>query len=59
MASKLPQFVIRTEKENIEKIKYIAEKESRSTTQEIVHLIKKRIEAYESIHGEIKLEDND
>lgn len=55
MPSKLPQFVIRTEKENINKIAHIAKSEDRSTTQEIVHLIKKRIEAYESIHGEIDI----
>lgn len=57
MPSKLPQFVIRTEKENIDKIAYIAKKEDRSTTAEIVHLIKKRIDAYESIHGVIKIDD--
>lgn len=57
MPSKLPQFVIRTEKEIIEKISHIAKKEDRSTTAEIVHLIKKRIDAYESIHGEIKIEE--
>ena len=57
MPSKLPQFVIRTEKEIIDKIAHIAKKEDRSTTAEIVHLIKKRIDAYESIHGEIKIDD--
>lgn len=56
MPSKKPQFVIRTEKETIEKITHIAKTEDRSTTQEIVHLIKQRIAAYESIHGEIKIE---
>lgn len=57
MTSKLPQFVIRTDKETLDKIKYIAEENERSTTQEIVYMIKQRIKAYESINGEIKLEE--
>lgn len=56
MASKLPQFVIRAEKETLDKIKYIAEENERSATQEIVYMIKQRIKAYESIHGEIKID---
>lgn len=56
MTSNLPQFVIRTDKETLDKIKYIAEENERSTTQEIVYMIKQRIKAYESINGEIKLE---
>lgn len=54
MASKKPQFVIRADKEILDKIKIIADENGRSTTQEIVHMIKQRINAYESIHGEIK-----
>lgn len=56
MPSKKPQFVIRAEKEILDKIAYIADKNDRSATQEIVHLIKKRIDAYESINGEIKID---
>lgn len=56
MPSKLPQFNFRAEQEIIDKIKHIADIEDRSTSQEIVHLIKKRISEYESIHGEIKFE---
>lgn len=56
MTSKLPQFVIRTDKETLEKIKYIADENQRSTTQEIVYMIKQKIKAYESIHGEIKID---
>ena len=56
MPSKLPQFVIRTEKEVIEKISYIAKENERSANQEIVHMLKQRIKAYESMNGEIKLE---
>lgn len=56
MASNKPQFVIRAEKETLEKIAYIAKENDRSTTQEIVHLIKKRIDGYESINGKIHIE---
>ena len=56
MPSKKPQFVIRTEKDVLEKISYIANENERSTTQEIVFLIKQRIKKYESEHGEIPLQ---
>ena len=56
MPSKKPQFVIRTEKEILEKINYIATENERSTTQEIVFLIKQRIKEYEQEHGEILLD---
>lgn len=55
MPSKKPQFVIRTDQKTIKKIKYIAEKNERSTTQEIVYLIKKEIENYEKEHGTINI----
>lgn len=54
MPSKKPQFVIRTDQEVLDKIAHIAKENERSTTQEIVHMIKQRISAYEAIHGEIK-----
>lgn len=57
MPSKLPQFNFRAEQEILDKIKYIAEKEDRSASQEIVHLIKKRIERYEEDNGKIKIDD--
>ena len=57
MPSKKPQFVIRTEREILEKINYIATENERSTTQEIVFLIKQRIKSFEAEHGEIKLEE--
>ena len=57
MPSKKPQFVIRADQEVFDKIGYIARENERNTTQEIVYLIKQRIKQYESIHGEIKLDD--
>lgn len=57
MPSKKPQFMIRTDKEIIDKITYIAQQNERSTTQEIVYLIKKEIKSYEKEHGTIIIED--
>lgn len=57
MPSKKPQFNIRTDKEVLEKIAYIAKENERSATQEIVYMIKQKIAAYEAIHGEIKIEE--
>lgn len=57
MPSKKPQFVIRADKDIFEKIAYIAEENERSTTQEIVYLIKQRIKAWELEHGEIEIDD--
>ena len=46
MPSKKPQFIIRTDKEILDKIAYIARENERSSTQEIVYLIKKKINKY-------------
>lgn len=60
MPSNKPQFVIRADQHIIDKIKYIAEKNERSATQEIVYLIKREIEHYENERGEIIIElEND
>lgn len=59
MPSKKPQFVIRTEQEILDKIAHIAHENERSSTQEIVYLIKQRIKAYEAEHGEIILPDQE
>lgn len=56
MPSKKPQFNIRTEREIIDKITYIAKENERSATQEIVYMIKQRIASYEAQHGEIQIE---
>lgn len=56
MPSKKPQFVIRAEQEILDKIAYIARENERSTTQEIVYMIKQKINAYEAINGEIKID---
>ena len=58
MPSKKPQFVIRTEQEIIDKIKFIAKEQERSATQEIIYLIRREIKEYEEINGEIIIEPN-
>lgn len=55
MPSKKPQFVIRADQEVLDKIAYIAKENERNTTQEIVYLLKQKIKAYETEHGEIIL----
>lgn len=55
MASKKPQFVIRTEQEILEKLKYMAKNHERSATQEAVFIIKQAINKYEKENGEIKI----
>ena len=59
MPSKKPQFVIRTDTITLEKIKYIAEQNERSATQEIVYLIKNEIKKFESEKGEIPIEKSE
>lgn len=56
MASKLPQFVIRAEREILDKIAYIADKNDRSMNQEVVNTLKKHIRRYEEDNGEIKID---
>ena len=51
MPSNLPRLTLRMEQELIDKINQIAEKESRSTNQQITYIVKKYIEQYEKEHG--------
>ena len=53
MPSKKPQIKAVTDTETYEKIKKIAERENRSTSNLIETLVKKYITSYESEHGEI------
>ena len=53
MASNKPQFILRGERETLDKMKYIAEQNKRSMNQEIMYMIEKKIESYEAQHGEI------
>lgn len=47
MPSNKPQFIYRTDKEILNKLKEIAEKENRTANKQLDHIVKKFIEEYE------------
>lgn len=49
-----PQIAFRCDKKTITKLEAIAETHTRTRNQEMKHIIKQYIEAYEAEHGEIK-----
>jgi len=53
----LARYTLRIPQERLDKLGYIAEYEGRSKNKEIERLIVKRIEEFESLHGEIRWED--
>ncbi|MCM1114540.1 MAG: Arc family DNA-binding protein [Clostridium sp.] len=59
MQSKLPQYSLRVPKELLDKLKYIAEYNARSSNRELEMMIRKHIEQFEKEHGEILQEDID
>lgn len=56
MPSNLPVIRVRTNEDTVIKIKYVAKCDKKSLSKEIESLIFKRIEEFESEHGEIKIE---
>lgn len=54
MPSKKPIIHFNTEQWIIDKMKIIAENNSRSLAKEMEHMCKQKIRAYEEEHGEIK-----
>lgn len=59
MPSSKPKIVVRTEQEIVDKIKYIAKENERSTSQEVAYLIKQEIAKFEKERGEIIIERED
>jgi len=55
MATTKRPFTLRVQDENFEKIKIIAEKEKRSVSMQIEHLIEQCIMEYEKEHGPIQI----
>ena len=53
MPTNKSKFMIYLEEETLKKIKFLAEENERSTTQEIVYLVKQEIKKYEEEHGSI------
>lgn len=58
MPSKKPMVTLRTDKEVIDKLKYIADFENRSDNKELEHILKSYIVQFEKEHGEIKVTEN-
>ena len=52
---KNPQYGLRIPREQLDKIKYIAESNARSANREIELLIRRHIRDYEKEHGEITI----
>lgn len=57
MPSKKPIIHFNTDQWIIDKMKYIAEDNTRSLAKEMEHLCKQHIKKYELEHGEIKIDD--
>lgn len=55
MPSNKPTFLLRTEQEIIDKLKYIAEKENRTATKQLEYILKCYIEEWESKHERTEL----
>lgn len=53
MGSNLPRLTVRAEQELLDKINKIAEKENRSTNQQVVYILKKYVEQYEKEQGTV------
>ena len=53
MPRDLPRLTVRMEKELIDKVNILAKKETRSTNQQIIYILKKYIEQYEQENGRI------
>ncbi len=59
MPSNLPRFTLRVDRELMDKLKYIAEYNARSSNRELEMLIKNHIRKFEKEHGKILKEDID
>ena len=59
MPSDLPRFTLRVERELMDKLKYIAEYNARSSNRELEMLIRNHIRKFEKEHGKILQEDID
>lgn len=57
MPSKLPIIKANTSQTNIDKMKYIAEKNKRSLAKELEFIIEKHIEEFEIEHGNIPIDE--
>lgn len=56
MPSNLPHFTLRIPLILLHKLRYVAEYNARSTNREVELLIRKHVQEFEQIHGEIHME---
>ena len=59
MPSKLPTINFHTEKEIIDKMKFIAKQNNRSLSKEVEYRCKQTIATYEAEHGKIVVEEEE
>lgn len=59
MPSNKPIFTLRTEKENLDKLRIIAKAENRSDNKQLEYILLNYIKMYENMFGEIKIEPKD
>ena len=57
MEDKLLRYTLRVDRELFAKFRYIAESEGRSANKQIEQYLKKVVAKYESMHGEIQLNE--
>ena len=53
------RYTLRVNKQLFGKFRYIAEYEGRSANKEIEQMMRKRVEKFENMHGDIKLDEKD
>lgn len=59
MKDTLPRFTLRINPVLLEKLGYIAEFEGRTKNKELEQIIKKHIEEFETVHGEIRVDSKE
>lgn len=59
MKDNFPRFTLRTSRDLLNKLGYIAEYEGRTKNKELEQMIKKRVAEFEREHGVIELDSND
>lgn len=57
MPSNKPRLMTYTTEETIKKFEHIAKEESRSMSKELEYIIKEYIKNYETIHGQIEIQE--
>lgn len=59
MDEKLLRYTLRMDRRLFAKFRYVAEYEGRSANREIEQMLKKRVQEFEDLNGEIILDDKE